>query len=151
MVGTLLAIHWNTMSQIGRRRALVFSTIVFGSLTVWIGYDLLHANVGVAAHAHIQHPRMLWLVVPMLGLLLFLQLKTLSGISRGRMWTAFLLRATIFNLLILALAGLQMVIERDTLSVLFALDCSKSVPEEQRQKAIDFMRKAAVTKKANDE
>lgn len=151
MAATLVAINWNTLSQSGRRRTVLVLASLFGALAAWIGYDVTHANIGVTAHVHIQHPKLLWLVIPLLGLLLFLQIKTLSGISRGRMWTAFLLRATIFNLLILALAGLQMVIERDTLSVLFALDCSKSVPEEQRQQAIEFMRKASLTKKSNDE
>ncbi len=101
--------------------------------------------------SHIEHPLILLSAIPLLAVLLFLQLKTFSGISRGRMWTAFLLRATIFNLILLALAGLQVVIERDSLSVLFALDCSRSVPVAEQQRAIDFIRKSLPAKTSNDE
>ncbi len=151
MVITLFARNWNSMSPARIKRYLIVVGVFFAALLGYVGYDSVRKQGEVSRHVHVQHPEMLLIIIPLLAFLLFLQLKTLSGISRGRMWTAFLIRASIFNLLILALAGLQMVIERDTLSVLFALDCSKSVPESERQRAIEFMKKALPAKKSNDE
>jgi uncharacterized membrane protein len=151
MVITLLARNWNSMSHARRRNSLLAAGIFFTAIFGFVAWSSRPVYSEVSAHIHVQHPLMLLIIVPLLGILLFLQIKTLSGISRGRMWSAFLIRGTIFNLLILALAGLQMVIERDTLSVLFALDCSKSVPESERQRALDFIKKAMPTKKSNDE
>ena len=151
MIATLAVMYWPGMGAARRRRTVILISLVCAGLLAWIAYDVTHSYTGVTAHVHIQHPQYLLAIVPLIGLLLFLQIKTLSGIARGRMWTAFLIRCTIFNLLILALAGLQMVIERDTLSVLFCLDCSKSVPVSERQRAIDFIRKALPAKKSNDE
>ena len=66
------------------------------------------------------------------------------------MWTAYLLRSAAVVLLLLAFAGLQMVLERDALTVLFALDCSKSVPEKNGS-ARSIHAEDAAREKSNDE
>ena len=150
MITTIAATNWVRLRTFMRRRLLAGLAIAVAA-AAFIIWDLKHDHYGVISHVHVREPKLLLLVIPLLALLTFLQLKSLSGISRGRMWSAFILRATIFNLLILALAGLEMVVERDALSVLFAVDVSKSVPVSEQQRAVDFICKSVQTKKANDE
>jgi len=150
MAGLLLARRWRGLPRRKLTRELVITFVLLAGLGVLIGRDVTHSNAGVVAHVRLQRPEVFLGLVPLYALLLFLQARTLSGISRGRMWTAFLLRATIINLLLLALAGLQMVIEQDTLTVVYALDVSKSVPMSERQRALEFIKKTLPGKRADD-
>ena len=149
MVAVLAGKRWKAMPRVPQKE--IFLAVLFLlSLGGLVAYDVWRAGSSAAAHVHIQRPLVLLGMLPLLGLLLLIQSTTLSGIARGRMWSAFLLRNAGLILLLLALAGLQMVIEQDTLTVIYALDVSKSVPLSQRQKAIDFMRKASEGKRADD-
>ncbi len=65
--------------------------------------------------------------------------------ERRRVWAALILRAVIVTLLVLALAGLQVVRGGDRLAVVFLIDASDSMPEAAvqaaRQAAADAMRR----------
>ncbi|MCY3021785.1 MAG: glutamine amidotransferase, partial [Planctomycetota bacterium] len=150
MVGVLLCRRWYAVPRPNVRKELIITLLVLAGLAAVVAWDLSRGNVGVVAHVRLQRPVLLLALVPLYGLLLLLQSYTLSGIARGRMWTAFVLRATMLNLLLLALAGLQMVIEQDTLTVIYALDVSKSVPLSERQRALDFVKKSLPGKRADD-
>ena len=150
MAGAILFPRWK---KIGARRArgeIIFSLCVLLGVAALGAWRLLQKETA-STHVFIQDPRILLLAVPACALLLWLQLRTLSGISRGRMWFAFLLRSAIVILVALALAGLQTIAERDALTVLFALDVSKSIPERERDAALEFIRKTKALMKPNDE
>lgn len=150
MAGVLLSRRWRGLPRPQLNRELVVTGVILVGLGALMLCDVQRGDSGVVAHVRLLRPELLLALAPLFGLLILLQVRTLSGISRGRMWTAFLLRATILNLLLLALAGLQMVVERDTLAVLFALDVSKSVPVSERQRALDFIRQTLPAKRADD-
>jgi uncharacterized membrane protein/Mg-chelatase subunit ChlD len=147
MAGMWLVHRWFTQPK-RVLKELIIAVAIFAGLGVWLVNGALGGNT--ATYLRFQREEWLWAVIPMFALILWLQNRTLSGISRGRMWLSFLLRTSIMILLLLALAGLQMVIEQDTLSVLYVLDASKSVPETERQRAIDFIKKTLPEKRPDD-
>ena len=151
MAGALLFPRWKKLARPRVQKELLYCFIAILCLCAWIAYSCILSDRSLENHLHLQRPLLLLVLLPLFGLLLLLQYTTLSGISRGRMWTAFLLRSAILILLVLALAGLQMVIQRDALRVLFALDVSKSVPEKERQRALDFIKRSLPVKRADDE
>jgi len=150
MLGVLFARRWRELPRRKVTREATIIAVVLAGLAALIVLDTERGNTGTVAHVRLVRPEWLLAVAPLFALLILLQTRTLSGISRGRMWLAFLLRATALNLLLLAIAGLQMVIEQDTLTVLYALDVSKSVPVSERQRALDFMKKSLPGKRADD-
>ncbi len=131
-------------------RDIVSILVVFGGLAGFAAWRLLRPETA-STHVFIQYPSVLLLAIPACAFLIWLQHYTLSGISRGRMWLAYLLRSASVVLVALALAGLQMIVERDALTVVFALDISKSIPEGERQRALDFIHKTRPAMKANDD
>jgi Mg-chelatase subunit ChlD len=62
--------------------------------------------------------------------------------SRARYWCSVALRVLILLVLVLALAGMQIVRRVDELTVVFVLDFSDSVPQEEQERAADFIRQA---------
>lgn len=66
----------------------------------------------------------------------------LQALSPGRRAAIATLRCSIFALLVLAVAEARLVRVQDDLSVFFALDWSDSVPEEQRELALEFIQEA---------
>ncbi len=148
MLGVIFYGRWK---RIGRAPAGdILGLVAFAAaLSVFSGYRL--SQKSDATHVFIQNPLYLLLSIPACLFLLWLQHHTLSGISRGRMWLAFLLRSAIVVMIALALAGLQMIVERDALTVMFALDVSKSIPESERQRAMEFIKKPRPAMKTNDD
>jgi len=65
----------------------------------------------------------------------------IRSLSRGRKWTAIVLRVAILLALIAALAGAELVKINDRLAVFFLLDRSNSIPEEQRLEAEDTVKR----------
>ena len=59
-----------------------------------------------------------------------------------RQWASLLLRLLIISLLVLSLAGIQIVRAADELSVVFLLDASDSIGNEQREAAEAYVREA---------
>src|SRR5579862_7694524 len=104
MYGALLLPHLRKVSARRRTRALLITALLWLAVIVFVFFDV-YRNDYLSAHVHLQDPRLLWLVVPLVSLLLWIQNYTLSGVSRGRMWTAYLLRSAAIVLLLLAFAG----------------------------------------------
>jgi uncharacterized membrane protein len=150
MLAILLTRRWRAIPRDRRINEIAVTGVLLACVCALAAWDVSRREAGVVAHVRIQRPEWLLAAAPLFAILLFLQSHTLSGISRGRMWTAFLLRATIFNVLLLAIAGLQMVVEQDRLTVVYALDVSKSVPVSERQRALNFMKKTLPEKRADD-
>ena len=59
--------------------------------------------------------------------------------ARGRAWAALSLRCAMALLIVLSLAGVQSVRGGDELAVVFALDVSDSMPEEEGARALQFV------------
>jgi uncharacterized membrane protein len=62
--------------------------------------------------------------------------------GRGRAWTALVLRCLIVALVVLSLAGAQLVHGGDALAVVFLVDVSDSVSEEAQERALAFVEEA---------
>jgi Ca-activated chloride channel family protein len=72
----------------------------------------------------------------------YLSKKSLADLSSWRRWSTFGLRSAIILLLVLSLAGFQLVWRMNRLCVIFALDVSNSIPESEVQRASGFIEKA---------
>ncbi|MGD9719595.1 MAG: VWA domain-containing protein [Pirellulales bacterium] len=85
-----------------------------------------------------------WYLLLLAGLpvLWWASLRTLSAFGRVRRFTAIALRSVIFVLLVLALAEVQWVRTSNRLTVLYLLDQSLSVSQEQSDAMIDYINKA---------
>ncbi len=70
--------------------------------------------------------------------------------SKARYWGSVTLRVLILLLLVLALAGMQIVRRVDELTVVFVLDVSDSVPQEEQERAADFIRQAVGVMREGD-
>ncbi|MBI3831331.1 MAG: VWA domain-containing protein [Planctomycetes bacterium] len=154
LIGAALHARWKALPSHRRaREIIVLSVLVLGGLFGCVSWylDLFSSKHGSqSSRVHFQNPQMLFWLLPIYAALLLLQAKSLSGLSKGRMWFAFLFRSSVLVLLFLALAGLQMVVERDVLSVIFAIDRSKSVPAREAEKALEWAKATLPEKRADD-
>lgn len=75
---------------------------------------------------------------------------SLAGLSPSRRRWALAIRAAALLLLIAALSGLQLVRAAKGTSVVYVLDRSESVADEQRLEALEFVRRAGRTMAADD-
>jgi len=75
--------------------------------------------------------------------------QTIRG--RWRDWSSLTIRLLIVTLLILGLAGAQLVRAADNLAVVFLVDASDSVRQEQLEEAEDFVRQAIEQMDASDQ
>jgi len=141
--------RWPKLNAARRTREMLYTGLFLALIGAVMAWDMLGQNRATMLNVRIQRPWLLLFLPPLLGLFLFIQHRTLAGISRGRMWTAYLLRGMMSVLLLLALAGLQMVLEQDLLSVIYALDVSKSVPTSQREEALKYIRESVKKKPAD--
>ncbi len=82
------------------------------------------------------HPWQLLLAVPAVALVVFLALRSRSGLDPFRLWLTAGIRLLVVLALVAALAQVQFVRTRDDLAVAFLLDCSQSVPASAQQQAI---------------
>jgi len=152
VVGAVLHARWKRQSPARRTREML-SLGIASTLAIGVGLIFVfrtEQNAATSRHVHFQNPlTLLWLMPLYLGILL-IQWRTLAGLNPGRKWLAFLFRSAILILLVLALAGLQMVVEKDLLSVLYILDRSKSVPVGEAQKALEWINTTLPEKPADD-
>ncbi len=88
------------------------------------------------------NPAVLWLAIPLLGATVLLSRAARHRVSRGRRLAALLLRLTLLSALILALAGVRLVLPVDRLTTVFVVDLSDSIGVEGRAEATDFLREA---------
>ena len=92
---------------------------------------------------------LLLLLLPILPFLAYLGWPK-ARYGRGRAWAALILRCFIALLVILGLAGIQSVRGADQLAVVFLVDASDSVPEPERERALDFVGQALAALRPDD-
>lgn len=76
--------------------------------------------------------------------------KSITDMSEGRKRLALGVRLTVVGLLLLALAGTRFVNRSDALAVLFLMDASRSIRDDQRSQEIAFVQEAAKSKRRTD-
>ena len=87
------------------------------------------------------HPRSLYLlllVLPVVGISLLARRRP----TRLRFWAGLVLRVFLLTLVVMALAGAQLRTRADSLTVIFVLDVSDSVPVEERARGETMIRQA---------
>lgn len=67
-----------------------------------------------------------------------------------RFWTGLVLRLLLLALVVLALSGIQLRLRADTLTVVFILDVSDSVPPEEQARGESFIRQAVLNMPPGD-
>ncbi|MCW8130840.1 MAG: VWA domain-containing protein [Planctomycetota bacterium] len=154
VAGAILHHRWKTQPSARRvREIVVLGTLIacaaFGFAAWYLELFATRAS-SQSSRVHFQNPQTLLWLLPFYVAILLLQAHSLSGLSKGRLWFAFLFRSAMLILLMLALAGLQMVVERDILSVIYAIDRSKSVPGAEAQRALDWIKSVQNEKRADD-
>jgi uncharacterized membrane protein len=98
----------------------------------------------------IATPVWLWLALPAIGLTLVLSHAARHHLSRLRRALALGVRLLILSAVILALAGLQVVVPVDRLTTVFVVDLSDSVGDDGRASAFQFVRDSLRVKPAGD-
>lgn len=90
-------------------------------------------------------PLALLLLIPALFITVYLWHVSLVGLSKIRNWLVLALRSAVVTLLVLAIAGMNLVKYADNMVVIYAIDVSKSMDEnhEESRRAInDFLKQA---------
>lgn len=146
-----LYLRWKPMAPAPRAKEMTFVAVAATVLAVgWLAWTYSRTADEESRHLHFRFPEYLVGFFAVYAIVLGLQWRSLAGLALGRLWFSFLVRSSVLVLLALAMAGLQVVVERDVLTVLFALDVSKSVPPQEQQRALDYVEKAMGAKPAND-
>lgn len=97
-----------------------------------------------------SRPEFLLLALPAGGLLWYSARVSYADLSGARRWVAWAVRVVIVFALILALAGAQLVRSSNNMVVVFAVDASYSVPAQERERALQFVREALQHRRAQD-
>jgi uncharacterized membrane protein len=84
----------------------------------------------------------LLLLVPLLPAVWWLSRGSLAGLSRWRRWMAVGLRMAVIMLVVGALAGMQLEKRTNRITVIYLLDQSLSVPQDQRQAMLQYVNEA---------
>jgi uncharacterized membrane protein len=79
-----------------------------------------------------------------------LYVRSLAGLSGGRRWTALVTRSLVMTLLILCLAGLQWTQTSKSVSVVYLLDRSDSIPQNLKDAELAFVHETKKRMKADD-
>jgi Mg-chelatase subunit ChlD len=87
------------------------------------------------------HPGVLWLLL-LIPLFVALALAGRRGPTRARFWGSLAFRIVLLFLLILALSGAQLRLRADTLTAVFVLDASDSIPAAERARGEALVRQA---------
>src|SRR6476646_4310001 len=96
-------------------------------------------------------PEALILLLLLVPLAVYLSRTSLALLRRNRRAFSLGLRILIITLLVLALAGLQVVNASDRLSVVFLLDRSDSIPAAQKALGTEYVSQALKSMGANDQ
>jgi uncharacterized membrane protein/Mg-chelatase subunit ChlD len=81
-------------------------------------------------------------LLALLPLLVVFSIRSLAGLGPVRRWIAIGVRCLVVTCMVLALAGAQWTRETDELSVIFAVDRSRSIPRPQQLDAYQFLKDA---------
>lgn len=95
------------------------------------------------------YPEMLWLLAAV-GLIWAVALLTPRRLTPLRFWSSLALRTVIALALVLAVAGVQLVLPVDRLTTVFLLDGSDSLPPSTRAQAESFIQEALQVMPAGD-
>ncbi len=95
------------------------------------------------------YPQTLWLLL-LIPLTIVLALLGRRALNRARLWGGLALRSLLLLLIILALAGIQLRLPSNTLSAVFILDVSDSVPEAEQSRGEELVRQAIEAMPAGD-
>ena len=96
------------------------------------------------------NPWALALLPPLVAFFAWTARRTLADLSTARRRLALALRVLVCTLLVLALAGMQLVRFNRDLAVMFVVDYSDSVGPEAKQKAADFINAAVKNRRVAD-
>ncbi|HAV63717.1 MAG TPA: hypothetical protein DCY13_15290, partial [Verrucomicrobiales bacterium] len=96
------------------------------------------------------HPEFLLLLLPAVGWVVWLFLKSDVQINPWRRWSAMLLRLIITVALIFAIAGFQWLRPQEGMNVFYLVDRSDSVPSPQQEMAVDYINRTAAQKQKAD-
>ncbi len=91
-------------------------------------------------HPTFAAPSYLAILVLLLPVLWWYSFRRLVGLGRVRRWLALALRTLVVALLVMAAADLQIVRSNDHLTVIYLLDQSLSIPQEQREAMIKYIK-----------
>jgi len=80
------------------------------------------------------YPNLLWLLI-LIPVMIGLSVYGPRRLDKPRFLASLILRSLIFLILILAVAGFQIHLSTDTLTTIFILDASDSIPPEQKENA----------------
>ena len=80
-----------------------------------------------------------------------LWVRSLAGLSGGRRWTALIARSLVMTLLILCLAGLQWTQTSKSVSVVYVLDRSDSIPQHLKKAQEEFVRQTKKQMKPDED
>lgn len=90
---------------------------------------------------HFDRPVYLWLLA-ILPLFWIIGFRSLAALGSVRRWLALLLRTTVAAMLILALAGAELVRTNDRVTVIYLVDRSLSVQGEKTETLIDYVNRS---------
>jgi uncharacterized membrane protein len=90
----------------------------------------------------VTRPEVLVVGLVLLAITLLLSAAARHHLARGRRRVSLALRSAILAMLVLALAGLQLVAPVDRLTTVFVVDLSDSVGQDGRESALAFVREA---------
>ena len=95
-----------------------------------------------------ERPEWLWLMaaIPVIAVI---SVRSLAGLDRWRRVLAVVMRSLVIVTLAIALAEIQYVKRNDHVAVMFVLDRSKSIPDDRRQAAQNYVKEVSV--KANQD
>jgi uncharacterized membrane protein/Mg-chelatase subunit ChlD len=96
------------------------------------------------------YPYALWLLL-LVPLTIWLALLGPRRPTRLRFWMGLIMRALLLSLVVAALAGIQLRLTADTLTAVFILDVSDSVPPEEQARGEQFIREAIQAMPAGDQ
>lgn len=96
------------------------------------------------------YPLALWLLL-LIPLTVGLALAGPRRPTRIRFWAGLGLRVVLLAAIVFALAGIQLRLRSDLLTVVFVLDVSDSLPAEQKAQGEAFIRQAAAAMKSGDQ
>lgn len=88
-----------------------------------------------------EYPHYLWLLL-LLPLLWYWSFRSLAGLGPFRRFFALLLRTLVMLLIILALASLQLLRSSETMTVIYLLDQSASIPQDERDAMVAYVEEA---------
>ena len=88
-----------------------------------------------------EHPQYLWLLL-LLPLLWYWSFRSLAGLGQYRRIFALTLRTVVMLLIVLAMANLQLLRSSKTMTVIYLLDQSASIPQTERDAMVRYVEEA---------